>query len=128
MQRITQDAHFRQRMMLYLEHHNVEETANHYRVHRKTVWKWKKRWDGTAGSLEELSRKPHHFPQAQEAREIKLVLRMRKKYGEDLLLGYQKACQYGYTRSYGCFKRTANQELPLKKKAKKRQNKQYHRA
>lgn len=128
MKRITQDAHFRQRMMLYSEHHSVEETANHYRVHRKTVWKWKKRWDGTPGSLEELSRKPHHCPRAQEAKEIKLVLRMRKKYGEDLLLGYQKACQYGYTRSYGCFKRTANQELPLKKKTKKRQNKPYQRA
>ena len=128
MKRITQDAHFRQRMMLYSEHHGVEETANHYRVHRKTVWKWRKRWDGTPGSLEELSRKPHQCPRAQEPWEIKLVLRMRKKYREDLLLGYQKARQYGYTRSYGCFKRTANQALPLKKKPKKRQNKPYQRA
>ena len=128
MKKITQDAYFRQRMMLYSEHHSVEETANHYRVHRKTVWKWKSRWDGTPGSLEELSRKPHHCPRAQEAREIKLVLRMRKKYREDLLLGYQKACQHGYTRSYGCFKRTANREIPLKKKPPKRQNKPYQRA
>mgnify|MGYP002627327017 CR=1 FL=1 len=128
MKRITQEAHFRQRMMLYSEHHSVEETANHYRVHRKTVWKWKTRWDGTAASLEEQSRRPHHCPNAQEPWEIKLVTRMRKKYQEDLLLAYQKACQYGYKRSYGCFKRTANQELPLKKKKKKRQNKPYQRA
>ena len=128
MKRITQEAHFRQRIMLYSEHHSVEETANHYRVHRKTVWKWRRRWDGTAASLEEQSRRPHHSPKAQEPWEIKLVLRMRKKYREDLLLGYQKACQYGYKRSYGCFKRTANQELPLKKKKKERQNKPYERA
>ena len=128
MKRITQEAHFRQRMMLYSEHHSVEETANHYRVHRKTVWKWKTRWDGTAASLEEQSRRPHRCPNAQEPWEIKLVTRMRKKYQEDLLLAYQKACQYGYKRSYGCFKRTANQELPLKKKKKKRQNKPYQRA
>ena len=128
MKRITQEAHFRQPMMLYSEHHSVEETANHYRVHRKTVWKWRTRWDGTAASLEEQSRRPHHFPKAQESWEIKLVLRMRKKYREDLLLAYQKACQYGYKRSYGCFKRTANQELPLKKKKKERQNKPYERA
>ena len=128
MQRIIQDALFHQRMMLYLEHHSVDETANHYRVHRRTVWKWKKRWDGTPGSLEEINRKPHHCPRAQGQKEIKLVLRMRKKYCEDLLLGYQKACQYGYIRSYGCFKRTANQELPLKKKSKKHQNKPYQRA
>lgn len=54
--------------------------------------------------------------------------RMRKKYGEDLLLGYQKACQYGYKRSYGCFKRTALREVPAKKKAPKHQNKPYQRA
>ena len=54
--------------------------------------------------------------------------RMRKKYGQDLLLGYQKACQYGYKRSYGCFKRTALREIPPKKKARKRQNKPYQRA
>ena len=128
MKKITQDAYFRQRMMLYMQHHSVEETAIHYHVSRKTVWKWAKRWDGTPKSMEEQSRKPHSFPRAQTAKEIKLVLRMRKKYGEDLLLAYQKACEYGYTRSYGCFKKTANQELPLKKKAKKRQNKPYQRA
>ena len=54
--------------------------------------------------------------------------RMRKKYGQDLLLGYQKACQYGYKRSYGCFKRTALREIPPNKKARKRQNKPYQRA
>ena len=128
MERLTQNAHFRQRMMLYLEHHSVEETANHYRVARKTVWKWRKRWDGTASSLEEESRRPKRSPRKQEPQEIKLVRRMRKKYGQYLLLGYQKACQYGYKRSYGCFKRTALREIPPKKKARKRQNKPYQRA
>ena len=128
MKRITQDAQFRQRMMVYSEHHSVEETANHYRVTRKTVWKWRKRWNGTPASLEEKSRRPKRSPQAQKPWEIKLVRRMRKKYGQDLLLGYQKACQYGYKRSYGCFKRTALREIPPKKKARKRQNKPYQRA
>ena len=53
---------------------------------------------------------------------------MRKKYGKDLLLGYQKAREKGYKRSYGCFKRTAEKEIPLKKKAPKRKNKPYQRA
>lgn len=128
MKRITQDAHFRQRMMLYAEHHGVEETANRYHVSRKTVWKWKKRWDGTVKSLEERSRRPHRCPKSQEPWEIKLVLRLRKKYQEDMLLAYQKACQYGYKRSYGCFKRTANQKMPLKEEKRKRQNKPYQRA
>lgn len=128
MKRITQEAHFRQQMMMYSLQHGVGETALRYHVHRKTVWKWRKRWDGTASSLEEWSRRPHTSPRAQAPWEIKLVARMRKKYREDLLLGYQKACQQGYKRSYGCFKRTATRELPLKKKPPKRPNKPYQRA
>ena len=128
MTEIAQEAQLRQRMMKYWEHHGVEETANRYHVCRKTVWKWKRRWDGTAASLEERSRRPHSFPRAQEPWEIKLVRRMRKKYAEDLLLGYQKACQYGYKRSYGCFKRKAVHKIPPKGKPKKRKNKPYQRA
>ena len=128
MDKIAQDSQYRQRMMAYSEHHGVEETANRYHVCRKTVWKWSKRWDGTAKSLEEKSRRPKSSRRKQKPWEIELVKRMRKKYGEDLLLGYQKAREKGYKRSYGCFKRTAEKEIPLKKKAPKRKNKPYQRA
>lgn len=128
MDKIAQDSQYRQRMMLYTEHHGIEETANRYHVSRKTVWKWSKRWDGTAKSLEEKSRRPKSSRRKQKPWEIELVKRMRKKYGEDLLLGYQKAREKGYKRSYGCFKRTAEKEIPLKKKAPKRKNKPYQRA
>ena len=128
MDKIAQDNQYRQRMMAYSEHHGVEETANQYHVCRKTVWKWSKRWDGTAKSLEEKSRRPKSSPRKQKPWEIELVKRMRKKYGKDLLLGYQKAREKGYKRSYGCFKRTAEKEIPLKKKAPKRKNKPYQRA
>ena len=128
MDKIAQDSQYRQRMMAYSEHHGVEETANRYHVCRKTAWKWSKRWDGTAKSLEEKSRRPKSSPRKQKPWEIELVKRMRKKYGEDLLLGYQKAREKGYKRSYGCFKRTAEKEIPLKKKAPKRKNKPYQRA
>ena len=128
MDKIAQDSQYRQRMMAYSEHHGVEETANRYHVCRKTVWKWSKRWDGTAKSLEEKSRRPKSSRRKQKPWEIELVKRMRKKYGEDLLLGYQKAREKGYKRSYGCFKRTAEKEIPMKKKAPKRKNKPYQRA
>ena len=111
MDKIAQDNQYRQRMMAYSEHHGVEETANRYHVCRKTVWKWSKRWDGTAKSLEEKSRRPKRSPRKQKPWEIELVKRMRKKYGKDLLLGYQKAREKGYKRSYGCFKRTAEKEV-----------------
>jgi len=48
MDKITQDAYFRQRVMEYnMKHKNVTKTANRYHLSRKTVYKWLKRWDGT---------------------------------------------------------------------------------
>ena len=128
MKRITQEARFRQQMMQYLQQHSAEETARRYRVSRKTVYKWKKRWDGTASSLEDRSRRPHHCPRKQTESEIKLVRRLAKKYKKDLLLAYQKATEQGYTRSYGCFKRTAHRERPENLNKSKRTNKPYERA
>jgi len=114
--------------MRYLENHGVIETANHFQVCRKTVWKWRKRWDGSLASLKDRDHRPLHSPRAQTEEERRLVRRMRRKYGSDLLLGYQRACECGYTRSYGCFKRTAYREEVPERKRRKRRNKPYQRA
>lgn len=129
MERISQKAYDRQRMLKYGESHGATNAAIRYRYSQKTYYKWKKRWDGTAGSMEDRSRRPHHSPRKQQKGELKLVKRYAKKYDRDLLLGYQKACRYGYRRSYGCFKRTARSMVgtPPKPK-KKRKNKPYQRA
>ena len=55
-------------------------------------------------------------------------MRYAKRYGGDLLLGYERARANGYSRSYGCFKRTASQLLRPGKKRRKRKNKPYQRA
>ena len=128
MSSITHELAFRQRMMNYLQNRRVIETANRFHVCRKTVWKYRKRWDGTPQSLANRSRRPHTFPRAQSEAEIALVQRMRKKYGSDLIQAYQQAKAKGYTRSYGCFKRTARRILPPTKPPRKRKNKPYQRA
>ena len=129
MDKITQEAHFRQRVLRYAAEHGVSASANRHRLSRKTVHKWKKRYDGTLESLKDRPRTPHHFPRKQTAEEEKLVRRYARKYRGDLLLGYEKACAHGYKRSYGCFKRTAGRFVrDEKKKRKPRKNKPYQRA
>ena len=129
MDRITQEGYWRQRVIKYAQGHGVTAAANRYKLSRKTVHKWIKRYDGTVESLKDRPRTPHHSPRAQTPSELKLVKRYARKYPDDLLLGYEKACCYGYARSYGCFKRTARnlRETPAKK-PKKRKNKPYQRA
>ena len=133
MNRIAQEAHARQRYLEYfLKHRNATKTAIRYKISRKTLYKWLKRYDGTWQSLVERSRRPHSSPRAHTAEEIRQIRRLAKKYHwEDLILAYQEMREkYGYTRSYGGFKRIVARLKAAKgnRKRKRRKNKPYQRA
>ena len=97
MEKITQDAHHRQRMMLYLQNHGITETAIRYKTSRKTANKWRNRWDNTPQSLEDRSRRPHHSPRKNTEQEIKKIRRVLKKVcWIDLLLAFQRLLGMGY--------------------------------
>ena len=123
MSKISQDAYARQRMMLYCEQHGSTKASIRYGCSRKTVYKWRSRWDGSVTSLEERSRRPLSSPRKQSRSEEKLVKRYARKYPKDHVLGYQKASEYGYKRSYGCYKRTALKVLGKPKGKLKKHNK-----
>lgn len=98
MDRITQEAYYRQRVLKYAAKHGVTKAAERYRLSRKTVHKWKGRYDSTIESLKNRSRAPLHSPLKQSDWEIQLVQRYAKKYPRDLLLGYEKAQKRGYVQ------------------------------
>ena len=132
MKKNTQEAAFRQRVLEYQQKgHTVTETAIRYHVSRKTVHKWRNRWDGTVMSLEDHSRRPKSSPRRQTEAEIRLVRRLAKKYKwQDQILAYQGARERGYRRCFGCFTKTVRKLLDEKPKRvkKKRKNKPYQRA
>lgn len=129
---LAQFKHFRQRIINYLQNHTVTETANRFRISRKTVYKWLKRYDGTIKSLEDRSHRPHHSPKAHTEAELKLIKKLAKKYKwKDLIRVFQELKEkHGYTRSYGGMKRVISN---MKKaagavKKPKRKPKPYRRA
>lgn len=131
MGRITQEAQGRQRMMKYRAHHTLEETAIRYRVSRKTVVKWWKRWDGSAGSLESRSRRPHRTRGAHSEETLRKIRHVLKKHRwSDVLLSYQEMRErHGYEGSYGGFKRICAKLKGAKPKRRaKRKPKPYQRA
>lgn len=132
MSKDTQEAAFRQRVLEYQrKNHSVTDTANRYHVTRKTIHKWRNRWDGTPQSLTDRSRRPKHSPRKQTEAEIRLVKRQAKRYKwRDHILAYQGAKERGYSRSFGCFTRTVRklQENKPERARKKRRNKPYQRA
>jgi transposase len=118
-------------MMEYNRNHGARETALRYKTSRKTVYKWWKRWDGTAASLRDRSRRPHHSPRQHSEEEIRKIRRALKKHRwSDLLLAYQGLRdRHAYARSYGAFKRVAARLRAAKPQRKKaRKNKPYERA
>ena len=128
---LSHNKYFRQRIIRYLEKHTVTEASIYFKTSRKTIYKWLNRYDGTLKSLEDRSHRPHNSPKAHTEEEIKQIRRCMNKYKSDILLAYQTMIEkYGYTRSYGGFKRLV---LKLragepKKKKQKRKAKPYKRA
>ena len=80
MSKISQDAYARQRMMLYCEQHGSTKASIRYGCSRKTVYKWRSRWDGSVTSLEERSRRPLSNPRKQSRSEEKLGKRYARNY------------------------------------------------
>ena len=132
MKKDTREAAFRQRVLEYQRKgHSVTDTANRYHLSRKTVHKWRNRWDGTRESLEDRSRRPKNSPRKQTEAEIRLVKRQAKKNKwRDIILAYQGARERGYSRSFGCFSKTVRKLQGQKpgKERKKRKGKPYQRA
>ena len=132
MKKDTRESAFRQRVLEYQRNgHSVTDTANRYHLSRKTVHKWRNRWDGTRASLEARSRQPRNSPRKQTEAEITLVKRQAKKHKwRDTILAYQDARERGYSRSFGCFSKTVRKIQSQKpgKVKKKRKNKPYQRA
>lgn len=118
---LSQQKYQRQRMVKYSQKHSVTETAIRYGVSRKTVYKWKKRYDGSTASLVDHSHKPKNSPRKHTEQELRQIRRRVKKYKwTDLLLAYQELVEKdGYTRSYGGFKRVVSKLKALKPKKKK---------
>ena len=126
---LSQIKHFRQRIIKYSQNHTVTETAIRFKVSRKTVHKWLKRYDGTLASLEDRSHRPKSSPKAHTAEEIKRIKRCLKKHKwHDLILAFQDMREkYGYSRKEE-IDTMLKEEKQEEKKTKAVQTSRLHRA
>jgi transposase InsO family protein len=97
---VTEDMRYRQRVLEYAKEHGAREAARRHRTCRQYIYYWRRRWDGTAESLGEKSRKPHHHPKEHTAEEIELIKAARAEEPRDGLVDFWvKLGRRGYTRS-----------------------------
>lgn len=117
MNNITQDILYKQSVVEYSLKYGVTKAAIRYKQHRKTIYRWREKYDGTAKSLVNKSRKPHHHPNEHTSEEIKKIKKYRAQNKEEgIVVLWIKLIQNGYKRSIsGLFK--VMQRIGIYKKA-----------
>ena len=100
MNSITQDIKFKQSVVKYSLKNGATAAAIQYNLHRKTIYRWRERYDGTLESLANRSRRPHRSPNAHTDEEIKLIKNYKYKNKDTgLVVLWVKLRRAGYKRS-----------------------------
>lgn len=121
MNSITQDLLFKQSVTEYSLKYGVKRASIQYEVHRKTIYRWREKYDGTINSLRNKSRRPHSHPNQHTKEEIEMIRRYKSHNKEDgLVVLWVKLMSKGYSRSVtslyrimckmGIYKRTASKK------------------
>ena len=100
MNSITQDILYKQSVVKYSLKYGVTKAAIKFKMHRKTIYRWREKYDGTPESLKNKSRKPHSHPNQHTEEEIKKIKDYKYKNRETgLVVLWVKLRRNGYTRS-----------------------------
>ena len=129
MDSITSAARFRQRAVKRSYKIGVTKASYYYRVSRKAIYEWRKRYDGTWQSLMEKSHRPHHHPKEHTAAEKEKILRRYPRYKDDLIQLWNSLKKSGYKRKYYSMLRVIRKWVePEIKRRGKSKRKPYQRA
>ena len=100
MNNITQDLYFKQSVVEYSLKHGVTAAAIRYKQHRKTIYRWREKYNGTVKSLANKSRRPHHHPNEHTTEEITKIKRYKAQNKNDgIVVLWIKLVKNGYKRT-----------------------------
>lgn len=122
MNSITQEARLRQQAVEYSLKNTVTETELRFKVSRMTIYRWRKRYNGTWKSLEEKSHRPKHCPKEQTKEEYELI-KKHYPYYNDMIILWNRIKEKGYKRCYQTMLRAIKRMKLAKEEKKKRTRK-----
>ena len=100
MNSITQDILYKQSVVKYSYKYGVTKAAIKFKMYRKTIYRWREKYNGTAKSLMNKSRRPHSHPRQHTEEEIKKIKDYKYKNKDTgLVVLWIKLKRAGYTRS-----------------------------
>ena len=121
MNSITQDILYKQSVVKYSYKHGVTKAAIKFKMHRKTIYRWREKYDGTVQSLKNKSRRPHSHPNQHTQEEIKLIKDYKYKNKDTgLVVLWVKLRIAGYKRSITSLYRVMQRQGIYKKAPSKK--------
>ncbi len=97
---ITQKMKYKQSVVKYSYKYGVKKASIQFNEWPKTIYRWRKRYDGNIESLRDKSRRPHHHPNEHTKKEIKLIKDYKKNNKQTgLVVLWVKLREAGYTRT-----------------------------
>ena len=97
---ITQRLKYKESVVKYSYKYGVTKAAIVYCECRRTIYRWRKKYDGSLNSLKDKSRRPHYHPNQHTDEEIKLIKNYKANNKETgLVVLWVKLKRAGYTRT-----------------------------
>lgn len=97
---IIQKLKYKESVVKYSYKFGVTKAAIRYGECRRTIYRWRKRYDGSLKSLEDKSRRPHYHPNQHTVEELKLIKNYKANNKETgLVVLWVKLRKAGYTRT-----------------------------
>lgn len=99
MKSVIYEIAYRQSLVKYAQKYGVSRASRKYNRARSTIYFWLSRCDGSAESLQPMSRKPHHHPSEHQPWELKLIRNVRRRNPTlELAELWHRLRKRGYTR------------------------------
>ena len=97
---ITQKLKYKQSVIKFSYKYGVTKAAIKFEESKRTIYRWRERYDGTLESLKDKSRRPHSHPNQHTEEEIKLIRDYKRNNKETgLVVLWVKLKEAGYTRT-----------------------------
>ena len=97
---ITQKSKYKQSVIKFSFKYGVTKAAVKFDINRRTIYRWRERYDGTLQSLEDKSHRPKHHPKEHTEEEIKMIKNYKANNKDTgLVVLWIKLRKAGYTRT-----------------------------
>ena len=70
---ITQDMLYKQSVVKFSYKYGVTNAAIKFRMNRRTIYRWREKYDGTVESLKNKSRRPKYHPSQHTKEEMQMI-------------------------------------------------------